>query len=195
MFFVFVRALVKWSIFCCPFLNAIYIKAYINTKLKWCVGIRDYCRFSEFFSSVGLRRGCWIYSRLNRIWAGTISALHQSDSSQRQPLFPSRNSGTPGSQVPRYAVPSFDRLPASVSVLGRNSGSVLVSYGVARSAAPSLVQLVLYGIFLRSCIWQQMNEPLLSRWFSLVPCVASAFGFKEQWMQGDRRFRKSQSHI
>ena len=51
------------------------------------------------------------------------------------------------SGVPRYAVPSFDRLPASVSVLGRNSGSGLVSYGVARSAAPSLVQPVLYGMF------------------------------------------------
>ena len=56
------------------------------------------------------------------------------------------------SGVPRYAVPSFDRLPASVSVLGRNSGSGLVSYGVARSAAPSFVQPVLYGMFLRSCI-------------------------------------------
>ena len=33
-----------------PVLDAIYIKVYINTKLKWCVGIGDYCRSSEFFS-------------------------------------------------------------------------------------------------------------------------------------------------
>ena len=62
------------------------------------VGVWDFCYWScEFFSSVGLRRGCWICSRLNKIWAGTISALRQSDSSQRRPLFPSRNAGTPGS--------------------------------------------------------------------------------------------------
>ena len=56
------------------------------------------------------------------------------------------------SGVPRYAVPSFDRLPASVSVLGRISGSGLVKYEVAQSAAPFLVQPILYEMFLRRCV-------------------------------------------
>ena len=77
------------------------------------------------------------------------------------------------SGVPRYAVPSFDRLPASVSVLGRNSGSGLVSYGVARSAAPSIVQPVLYGMFFWEAVYDSEESNLYSAvdfpWFRAWP--------------------------
>ena len=146
------------------------------------VGVWDSVAPASSFHLLGWDEAAECFCRLKKIGDGTISALHQSDSSQGRPLFPSRTLVLRGSKICRsvirpapgislctwqeFWVRASEVRSGSVScTIPRSANFVWDGFGALRAAADDSAPsqpLIFLGPMRGQCVGVQGTEHLIT---------------------------------